>query len=703
MILDYLTVKNVYGLDDYTHEYLPGVTGLMGHVGSGKSSFGEYAQYFAITGNVPATVGKKEDLISWGKSSGSTELGFTHDGIEYTLKRNLHNSSVKLEWEEGGAKEKKTQKDANDLVFDMLGMSPEVFYECCFVRQGGLWDILLMTHADRMKYFQKITGTIRAEKLRKLLNEASARLPSYPDRTEAIAEAIAKIDQAERSIEAIDKEKGRAAKKLEGFDESLESIIGKLQGSLSETDWKAKKAAAEWELKEAKEKLAKTKEGMLKACGEMPPRPRKRDDSLSEKHRRYEIWLAGKDGCEKALASLKTLGKEIEECRSELTKAEKKLEAVVKKRDDVVAKKGDMERDLEAAEKELQLARQGKCPTCSQDVKINPEEAKRRVDKIEKSLEAARIAYNEMLQPKLEAEKLVNDWRATLSDKERQKTAAEARTEGYDPKAFDDYDPAPFEKAAAAAKAYEEWESKTEAYKPHIEAAQQRITRAETSLEHAEKAAYITDAEAERLTKQRNEMAAISNAIRDCDAKIAEHKAVKSSQTTLKESYEADMAKQAEIIEYKERIEVCKKYLHRDMLPKIVMGMLRASLAYEVHVLLKNFDMPFTVELNSEFDYVVHWGNHRDRPITSLSGGQKIVVSICHHLALANILADSLPLLFIDEPTNHLGAEEKVLVRECLFTLRKSAGQSTPILVATHEPALQAAFARTHRFSRKAD
>jgi DNA repair exonuclease SbcCD ATPase subunit len=177
-----LKLKNVFQHEDLEFEFKPGITGVVGRNGSGKSNLLE-ALYFAISGKTGSDI-TKLDMLGWKGSAGSTEFRFEYDGVEYALTRNLHSALVSL----SGKTLAKPLKnaEANAQVEAMLGTDPSSLYETCWTPQGGLVQVLVMSHAQRVAFFQRLADIRKAEVIRGMLQDSLNQLPNYLDRTEDI-------------------------------------------------------------------------------------------------------------------------------------------------------------------------------------------------------------------------------------------------------------------------------------------------------------------------------------------------------------------------------------------------------------------------------------------------------------------------------------------------------------------------------------
>ena len=75
-----LRLYNVCQHGEATLKFQPGITGIVGPNGHGKSNLVDTALFFAITGKTNDRYDKGK-LLKWGTTGGRTEFDFEHDGI----------------------------------------------------------------------------------------------------------------------------------------------------------------------------------------------------------------------------------------------------------------------------------------------------------------------------------------------------------------------------------------------------------------------------------------------------------------------------------------------------------------------------------------------------------------------------------------------------------------------------------------------
>ena len=165
-------------------DFHPGITGYVGHNGVGKTNLIDTGLFFAITGETGAF--NKDELIRHGSEKGHTCFTFEHNGLTYTLTRNLRSSGVKLEWQSSPQEKPQEEKKPaiiNQMVEEMVGMPSEIMREVCWGAQEGLVAVLKMTHSKRLEFFQRLCNVTKTEAWRSVLQERMSKLPVYEDRS----------------------------------------------------------------------------------------------------------------------------------------------------------------------------------------------------------------------------------------------------------------------------------------------------------------------------------------------------------------------------------------------------------------------------------------------------------------------------------------------------------------------------------------
>lgn len=139
-------------------EFKPGLNGILGGNGLGKTSVLS-ALAFALTG-VSTTYGSKLDNLSWGEKSGYVELTFSIEDTEYSVRRAIEKSSVKLTTPDGDLTR---SAEVEAKITELFGATPQVLLNNIFASQGEIDRILYQPPAARMKELQQTFGLGRQD------------------------------------------------------------------------------------------------------------------------------------------------------------------------------------------------------------------------------------------------------------------------------------------------------------------------------------------------------------------------------------------------------------------------------------------------------------------------------------------------------------------------------------------------------------
>jgi len=201
--------------------YVSGITGVIGNNGTGKSVLSHLGPMYGLTGILPPDY-RKEDILKWGESKGHIQFTFKCDDIEYTVVRNTHNPTTELTWEENGQKQQLTKASVvNPKIESLLGIPLKVFAEISFIPQGKLNHIIELDHSKRLTLFQRLTGTLKADALRSLLQ---VKLNSSAMELYAVTQE--ELDEFTETIGLHNKDLIEKKKALKGYTDILNQLKG---------------------------------------------------------------------------------------------------------------------------------------------------------------------------------------------------------------------------------------------------------------------------------------------------------------------------------------------------------------------------------------------------------------------------------------------------------------------------------------------
>jgi exonuclease SbcC len=648
-----LTIKNGCQYDHYEYDYRSGVTGIIGRNGAGKTNLVHTLQQFAITGKTNVDGKTKSDLLQWGATKGHTIFEFEHHGLPYKLTRALKGSSILLESQGNEWK----QAEADTVMEEILGMSFKVFHEVCFVSQGKLWAIIDMTHSKRMEYFQKLTDAWQAEGIRSMLDKASRRVPTYPDRTEELDVLNTNLQSYEEMI-SFQKKQLEEHETLKGKYDKNMSEVDKVLAMLTETEYNANVATADNELHNVTQELAAV--ATVGDLGEAVEYPQELIDRKAVSDLQLSLTLVNVD--------LERLPKEEEPSSEEL----KKEEAV----------RTTLYAQLETI-----------CPTClrprddSEDIDtdaINSQitEQNQLIARLTKEYADAKIAYDTYIKEdarlKARAEELENSITA----------------KGYKPDDPIDFDQKELD---AATEEYNIYTTKLKQYnenKAEIDRLNAAKAVAENNLKEAKAAEFIRDKRMEDANEVKVQYQAILEQITrmDTELKITENNKVNTLDSI--KVFENDMVKRESADAIRAKFERCRDLLHREKLPKIVMSSLLNGLNHHMNEMLIQFDMGFDAILDDDFNFKVACVGNENASASDLSGGQKVILAISFHIGLGRLLGGTIPFMVLDEPTNHVDMHNKPVLRDALMRLKGAGSAGMEYIFVTHDDVLQPTFDR---------
>lgn len=703
-----LRLRNFAGLGvdgDFEYEYLNGVTVHVGQNGAGKTRFGEHAQYFAITGET-APGKTKERLLTWGAKTGYTELTFVFDGLEYVLTRNLHNSTVQAVSTDGAVKISGS-KEVKAFMQKALNMSFSVFYETCFGRQKTMTRICEFSSLEMLQFFQKLLKLKNIEKSRGIIQAALARIPTYPDRTQATADLELQASTAARS-------EADGENSLSDLRESHATWLAAVEAQ--KVEWAGYPSAAEkaGKVNSLKQQLAADKTALQRITSQL------REEKVVDMPSPTDVQRArDNEDARNCLANLEKWAKQIDSNNSKvpvLPEETEGLPADIAKQDSGLAKSRKILEGLlaekNALEPQRKLAAQDCCPTCHQPLlnRPTPEEAAaveeqyrvltERISKGRTVIANAEAALRDA-KAKLAAESTAAAvYTGSLRAWENNDTRLRA---GYADEAaklealplFDpDFDSiAVLQQAqdAAAASAANETAKKLRAQAAPLK---QRLEETEAALAVAEQAVCRpadVDAAIASVAAETSKMQAEERRIGKL---IAEAIASSSHAAKMLASYQDEKVKALAADKLRKMLQRSREILHVDELPKQVMSTFVSSLNTYLEFYLAVFDVKFTAKLTQDFSLVADFDGQTEVLSSDLSGGQQMVLSIAMIFSLSDLMSGQVSLLVLDEPTAWMDLPNRELLIGVLERVRLHAEAGTVVIVNTHDESIERAASR---------
>ncbi len=165
MQLEELRLRNWCQHKDLTLQFRPGLNGILGANGIGKSNVLDAVRFLFCGESI--NCGNKKDNLTWGEDSGYVWAAFTVDGTRYEIKRSIETSRSELKWGD----QKLTSATEIEHELTRILANPTVLHENVFVPQGKINSILYARATDRLKEFQESFGLTRAADAHKWLSQ----------------------------------------------------------------------------------------------------------------------------------------------------------------------------------------------------------------------------------------------------------------------------------------------------------------------------------------------------------------------------------------------------------------------------------------------------------------------------------------------------------------------------------------------------
>jgi len=659
---------------DRVFVFEPGITGIVGRNGSGKSNLLQ-ALFFSLTGKTGDDF-TKADLKNWDASTAHTILEFDHDGHRYFLRRNIHNTTVSLS---GDALDKTLNGGvANETVESIMGMSASHAYETCWTPQGSLTNVLTMTHASRISFFQRLANIRKAETIRGMLGSALSKLVNFPDRIEeiqdletALSEGLLQQEEARVSGEALEVLNTEYQGKL--------SDIQAVLGSPTEAMYKGMVEHSKGDVTVAQAAYDSFwAANQLQDLDAVDP-PSLEDQEKASQYVQMQSAVARRQQAVDALAKIDTeVPVEVEEPRE--------LRQMYDNANDAVTE----------ATPRYQLAERGKCPTCDREYDFGtggPREILAEFQSLTDQLKEVR----EQLST---AEDAYSTYRGVRDRFDQQRSSAEAIQKSAQAEIDTmstgeiSFDIDAHNAHTVRYQAYAQELSRRQGIDSQLRALQGALDKAKLTMEQAELTRYASDSVRGKADEFMLNYRGLQTTRAQTASRLGGLKESVEAKQSLIDTYRVEQDKRDSTAHVRVLFERSREVLHRDTLPTLVMQKMLQGLNALLDNYLAVFDTEFTTYINENFEFMSTFGSHTDKPVRHLSGGQKVALALAFKFAVSELLANQIPLLSLDEPTVWLDDINKPRLVELLEKAAEVAEAGVYVLVATHEPLLYPAFSR---------
>lgn len=689
-------------------EFHPGVTGVLGGNGRGKSNLLKAVRFALIkaSGNTGAMA---EDL-NWAAAlageSGFVELDFEKAGIEGRVKRYVDKGKASLRFGETKAG---SSKAVDEAMADITAVPKRVVEEIVFVDQGAIERILFERPAERGKQFQALFGTGNAEAIRVLLQKELAGISDSP-----VDEQILKLQQQldtviDVQLRDLTVTREQLAKAVDGFDEAAHrkvieafAVAQQLKQQIAEAHRQITGLAADADAND------RVLAGLQAQVTELAAGANSERDEIAKARERVGALTQLK----RASAMRVQLLTDKKAQNAVLTTALPVSPSVTQEQVDTSRHEVGQSKAVLAPKRAFVQAFKGgddeaTCPTCMQPVHGASGLAQQFETEIENQDD--RIAGTEAMLNK--AEQAARVYRGAVQEDQVRRSLASSRLMEVEHQLSTlgaaDYDPTEAESLQTRLHAFDVKEKQLTEAKRNLQTKQvavesARIALSDQRVQLATLEAKVTEAptaaqqvEAQQAIQGFNDAKAQTAGI---DGQLAQLRGQRAGVLTELEQLKAESSKLEAVHKYKMLCEQARSVLHRDCLPLIVTRSFLAVLNTHMAEYLQIFDVPFTAAIEGDLSVVCQFPGVGKQSAGRLSGGQRVVLGIAFRFAICRLFAADLHFMILDEPTAFLDSDKIQGVITVLQSVRRHMHNTgAQLIVVTHEPELAVAFDHTVR------
>ena len=672
------------------HTWTPGLNGVLGANGSGKSNLLKLIEA-AFTNDFTTNAGPKAENIRAGIDKGArafVEHHFELGGIHYRLIRGLQRVTTQLISD--GKVLVSGDTPVTNMLDSLIGVSPKMRSEAVFIKQKKMAAFLDDTDTTRAAFYSRLFDTQKIAAINELLTKtlAATRLP---ERSGALDELARKIVATENLILRIQDRIGGL-----GDGEVVDDarMLVARAGSAQTIATNAARAQDRWRA---------TVVAHRQAVGRARDLARDVNDCQALVDAGAADAAAASAGL-MVYAAIQTAQQTRTRCENQLAALEREPAAhpaptpPTEELPDAASLQdaGVMvhraERLLKTFDPSQQLA---ECPTChTPGVQISAYvEETRAVFPELKALhqalafaEQAWVAYNQRLRE-------WQIWRAGY-DKRLAEAKENLRLLGDGP-ALPAQSMADLQACVVAHSA-----DKT-ALRKAKEVADQHarvLTAAASARRQAgDQLRQLLPRDFTVITQA--EFTAAIEKIRRADQHAARIGALRGRVAALQSQLSADritlgrLQKEAATLEARRNwialLEQAKALTHATRWPRVVAAYHMGDIVAEINALLEEFGVLFRVSVDENLAFVADFLDGGSRRATRLSEGQKVLLSMGFRVAVNSRFASELGVLVLDEPSDSLDSANTACLEIALNRMRSlSASRGLQCLIVTHVPRL---------------
>lgn len=694
MRINAIKLKNIGPHRELEVKFGRGLIGLVGSNGAGKSTLVN-SIYAALTNDFSRFGNSKSEIITNGTTEDSfIKLTGEHRGQQFELVRWLKPNKSEFTF---GDKSYSKATDINEAVVAQLNIPKLVIDKYVFVNQWEMFGFLDQSASERAKTFQYLCGTEAATAAYKVCSDYVAKQKNLQivDNSLELQSALTSAEEAM----AEHKKKARSVEKFILADDVLTA-----HQELLDLDKAAQDAGNSLDDETVEEqKLVKE----LKAHkNELAALQEKIDKRNSWKERNKDKLKSAYDLVE-AYSEYEALQTSSASATSSIALLEKKLEVLKKPvKNEKLYVNGAERKKLSAQEGRLQVlieqaenvnTDEAVCPHCLQEVSAE------HVEKLQADLESNRQKLDDIvkrIEHSSDYDQSLEFFERKQADIKNSMTQFEAILADNN-KRIAEFGGGDKDAAESLLQKEEEVDQQLKRLETQVRAISSRQAQATGKLKavkntiaklNAKIKARPASEEVARVRLNLNQHEKALSARQSAVGAYREAKKSRDRAQTMLDHLKVQLSKQLKIQNLLDTISETSDVFHWNNLPKVVSQANLELLVNDINSNLQLFNSPFVVEADQDLTFKVYFPGQLPVKAKQLSGGQKVILAIAFRAALDRVFGHDTGMMYLDEPTAGLDADNVKYFHEALQKLAEKLGTDRQLVVITHVHELSGAF-----------